>query len=108
MIRNYFSTIQADAKRWDRHTLAANDADWKEWCATMDAAQYPDMPKGFPKVKEMVDALLVDALATFATSAKCTIHPDRKCPIHGAAEARMYGGDRKSRRGSNQSVRRSI
>ena len=49
------------------------------------------MPKGFPKVKEMVDALLADPLATFATSAKCTIHGTR-CPIPKAADAlsRIY------------------
>ena len=73
----------------------------------MDSAHYADMPKGFAKVKEMVDALLAEPMATFATSAKCTIH-NRPCPIHGAKDARMYGRDRKSGCGSNQAVRKSM
>ena len=111
LIRNYFSTIQADAKRWDHHTPAVNDVIWKDWCATEEALKYADMPKGFPKVKEMVDALLADPLATFATSAYCTKHK-QICPIHGAADACMYGhyygGDGRSRCGSNQAVRQSM
>ena len=70
---------------WDP-APAPNDAEWQESCAKAEAAQYPDMPKGFIKVKKMVDALLEDPMSTFATSATCTIH-NKPCPIPRAEEA---------------------
>ena len=75
----------------------------------MDSAHYADMPKGFPKVKEMVDALLADPLSTFATSATCNIHRDR-CSIPKAEDAmqRMCGDNANITEKEKTAVRKSM